>query len=169
MAFVIQRINKEVDRKLFDCGVKPLNDYFKKHSRQNDEKRIGSCFVALDSTGKPVGYYVYSMAQVLKSSLPLENTHGLPGYPIGAIRIGRLARDLSVRGQGLGDFLLKDCLQRIVSLSDNPDIPGFRFVVVDAKNQEANNFYQKFGFISFQDETNTLFLPLDTVKKAYGK
>jgi len=166
LTFKIHRINKTINRKSFDCGVKPLNEYFQKHARQNDEKGIGSCFVALDGNGAPVGYYVYSMAEVLKSSLPLEKARGIPGYPIGAIRIGRLARDTSVRGKGLGDLLLKDCLGRIASLSENPDIPGFRFIVVDAKDQHASNFYQKFGFIPFLDQANALFIPLETVKRA---
>lgn len=167
MSCEIQRINKTVNRKSFNCGVKALNEYFQKHARQNDEKGIGSCFVALDDNGTVVGYYVYSMAEILKSSLPLEKARGIPGYPVGAIRIGRLARDTSVRGKGFGNILLKDCLRRIVSLSGNPNIPGFRFIVVDAKDQHAINFYQKFGFIPFLDQANALFLPLETIKRAY--
>lgn len=155
-----------MDRDNFDCGEPDLNRYFKEHARQNDERGIALCLVCLDGDRKPIGFYTYAMAEIARASLPPQVAKGLPGYPVGAIRIGRLARDLSVRGKGLGEILLRDCLTRIAGLSDAPDVPAFKFVVVNAINRKAVEFYQAFGFVALQDSPNTLLLSRETINAA---
>ena len=166
MEIRVERISKGIDRATFDCGEPALNEYFAKHARQNDENQIASCFVMLNSANKAIGYYAYSMAQIARISLPLHQAKGIPGYPLGAIRIGRLARDNSVRGTGCGELLLKDCLKRIVGFAQKEDHPAFKFVIVDAKNDNAIQFYKKFGFTHFLDQPNSLLMALDTIEKA---
>ena len=38
-------------------------------------------------------------------------------------------------------------------------------VVVDAKDENAAEFYKKYGFIGFPTIANRLFLPIETIKK----
>lgn len=162
-------INDSMDRSTFDCEEEQLTTYLKHNARQNHDKRIATCMVCLDADNRIVGYYTFAMAEVAKKSLPLEVVKGIPGYPMGAIRIGRLARDYSVRGKGVGEVLLRDCLQRVVNhaLSKEAIIPAFRFILVDAKNDKAIQFYQKFGFVRLLDESNALVLPLATAIEAF--
>jgi hypothetical protein len=39
-------------------------------------------------------------------------------------------------------------------------------IVVDAKNDRAKAFYERYGFTAFVDAPYRLYLPLDTVLKA---
>lgn len=162
-------INDSMDRSTFECESEQLTSYLKHHARQNHDKRIATCMVCLDTDSRIVGYYTFAMAEIAKKSLPPQVAKGIPGYPIGAIRIGRLARDQSVRGKGVGEILLSDCLKRVVqqALSKEAVVPAFRFILVDAKNDKAIHFYQKFGFVRLLDESVAMVLPLATAIEAF--
>ena len=64
--------------------------------------------------------------------------------------------DRSVRGQGLGEFLLVDALRR--SLEVAQQIAAMA-VIVEAKDQRAEGFYRHFDFRPFQQTPLRLFLP----------
>lgn len=76
-------------------------------------------------------------------------------------RIGRLAVTTKAKGQGLGKFLLIEALQRIRKASMS--VAAYA-VIVDAKDVNAAKFYLHVGFIPFEDEPLTLFLPLSTLE-----
>jgi ribosomal protein S18 acetylase RimI-like enzyme len=80
-----------------------------------------------------------------------------------------LARDKILRDQGLGEILLQDCLRRIVrfALAQDPPVPAFRFILVDAKNDQVAKFYEKFGFMRLSDTKSALVLPLATAIEAF--
>ena len=48
----------------FDCGVDALNLYLTRFALKNDKLGIGKTFVALSESGKVVGYFTLSTAQV---------------------------------------------------------------------------------------------------------
>lgn len=146
----------------FDCGAEDLNTYLKRFAKKNDKLGIGRTYVLLDKT-RALGFYTVSMAQIEFKSLPKPSQGKLPRYPIPVVRIGRLAVDLSAQGQGLGEFLLMDALTRCLRVSE--EIAVFA-VVVDAKNDQAKDFYLKYGFIPLEDQELSLFLPLKTIEKA---
>lgn len=62
---------------------------------------------------------------------------------IPAVILARLALDRRLHGKGLGARLLVDALTRIVGASKEV---AFRLVVVDAIDEEAAAFYEKYGF-----------------------
>jgi hypothetical protein len=41
-------------------------------------------------------------------------------------------------------------------------------VVVDAKDEVANSFYRKYGFLELPDHPKRLFLPMKTVEQMFG-
>ena len=77
------------------------------------------------------------------------------------ILLGRLARDLSCRGQGLGELLLMDALLRCLWLSD--ESVGAMAVVVDPLDERAATFYARYGFIALPD-SGRMFLPMRTIR-----
>jgi ribosomal protein S18 acetylase RimI-like enzyme len=161
-------ISGSMDLKAFSCEEEALTTYLHRYALGNHKKGIATCIVCQNAEDRVVGFYAFSMAQVAKENLPPEAAKGIPNYPIGAIRIGRLARDVSVKRQGVGELLLKDGLRKIAALGRTTDgsVPAFRFVLVDAKNEIAAQFYEKFGFIRFVDKPGALVLPLATVAEA---
>ena len=139
----------------FDCGVEPLNRYFKELVTQDVSRKLASCFVATDlaagaSSGlssqlsniTPLGFYTLSSASVSMQDLPSALTKKLPRYPsVPAVRLGRLAVSVQAQGRGLGGVLLADALER----TQRSDIAAYA-MVVDAKDEAAAQFYEHFGF-----------------------
>src|SRR5262249_294469 len=147
-------------RRSFSCGVSPLDDYFKQFAKGNHLKNIGKTFVLLDTDGTVIGYYTTSMGGVDFLTLPLEYRMKLPKYPVPIARIARLGVDVKKQGQGWGEFLLVNALQRIRAASML--IAAFG-VVVDAKDDKAKAFYLRFGFTAFENNSLSLFLPTTSI------
>lgn len=112
--------------------------------------------VALDQTERIVGFYSLSAFSLTLDEVPRDLAGKLPRYDrIPAALIGRLARDLSVRGEGLGELLVADAIRRILSASR--ELAVFA-IVVDAKNDRASDFYQSMGFLPFPHHPERLFM-----------
>lgn len=147
-SFQIQSLNAaRHNRAGFDCGVEPLNDYLKTRAAQDMKRRAAGCWVlaAVDAPERILGYYTLSPEAVDLSALGSADpalAKKLPRYPrLGAVLLGRLAVDVSARGQGLGEFLLLDAMTRIL----RAEIPAV-LMVTDPKDDKAEAFYRKFGF-----------------------
>lgn len=74
--------------------------------------------------------------------------------------LGRLAVDRRYQGRGLGELMLADAIKRVLRASEALAVHA---LVVDAKNDGARSFYERYGFVAFVDTPNRLYLPLDTV------
>jgi len=95
--------------------------------------------------------------------LPPELAKPLQHYPVPAVLLGRLAVDRAYQGRRLGELLLLDAARRVVRASAAIAVYA---LVVDAKNEEARSFYERYGFRRFPDAPSRLFLTLDTFLKA---
>lgn len=161
--FEIHSLDSSFDRNQFNCGTEVLNKFLKNHARQNQDKGISRSFVAIeagDSKKRVLGFYSQSMAQVELSSFQEDIQRKLPKHPVPAARIGRLATDISMRGQGLGKLLVVDALQRVKTVSSHI---GVYAVIVDAKNQIAKDFYLKLGFVASHSDPMLLFYSVATI------
>jgi ribosomal protein S18 acetylase RimI-like enzyme len=109
------------------------------------------------------GYYTLSAYSVKLTDLPEDVRKRLPKYPdMPAALLGRLAVDAQFRGQGHGEHLLLDAMQKVLTASETL---GTLVLVVDAKDQQAAEFYQHFDFIPFPSQPLRLFLPLATIRR----
>ena len=158
----IQPFSKQIDRKGFDCGVEPLNRYFQTQASQEVKRKVCAIYTAVEKQSDEVGgFYTLSATSAQLKKIPESIQKKLPCYPeIPAFLIGRLAVSVICQGEGLGKFLLIDALVRSLHLSSEI---GASLVLVDAKEESAARFYQKFEF-QILDE-NRLFLPMTTISK----
>jgi len=158
---VIELLNSHHDRTRFECGVDSLNDYIKKQARQDMKRRISRVFVAteLDEPNIISGYYTLSSLSIELNKLPTSFAHKLPKHPVPAALIGRLAVSQEKQRRGIGQILLVDAIKRTLSVSIEMAI---YVLVVDAINNEAERFYEQFGFLRLSDNSSRLFLPLKT-------
>jgi hypothetical protein len=160
--FKIESLTKEHDRQSFNCGIESLDNYFKTQAGQDFRNKVAITFVLLKEN-IIAGYYTLSNTSIPLSDFPETVTKKLPRYPlIPATLIGRLARDLRFKKDGIGEVLLVDALKRSLTLSQQ--IASFA-VVVDAENDAARRFYLKHKFISFAHRTDKLYLPMATIAK----
>jgi GNAT superfamily N-acetyltransferase len=159
----VEALGPQHDRTSFDCGVEPLDRYFRTQSGQDARNNIAAPFVLVLPDGSIGGYYTLSATSVRLAELPAEVTRRLPRYPlVPATLLGRLAVDRRHRGEGNGRFLLADALFRIV----RSEIASFA-VVVDAKDDAARRFYERESFLPFPDQPMKLFRPRADIAKLF--
>ena len=154
------------DRRSFNCGVPPLDRYFHVQAGQDQRRHIAVCFVLPDAERSRVaGYYTLSAFSVAGKSLPDPLQKKLPKYgQVPCTLLGRLAVDREYRGLGLGRHLLVDALRR--ALTQAAQVASWA-VIVDAKNDDARRFYERYGFTAFSKAPQRLFLPMTTIVEAF--
>ncbi|NUS20756.1 MAG: GNAT family N-acetyltransferase [Mesorhizobium sp.] len=162
----IEPLSRSHDRTAFNCGVPALDRYFREQASQDIKRRVGNCFVAVDSNiGAIAGYYTLAASSVPVASLPEDQTNRLPRYPLlPAILIGRLAVDIHYQGQRVGSVLLANALRRSAEAA-----PASFALIVDAKDDGAAAFYRKHGFTPFRSRPLSLFLPIATALKLFSQ
>lgn len=158
----IELLARDHERQPFDCGQASLNDFLKKHARQNAEKDVSRTYVlTLPPSPRVFGCYTICSGALRWEDLPTEAAKGLPKYPVPVVILARLAVDISQQGKRLGGDLLIDALRRIQRLAGEV---GICAVVVDAIDERALNFYLKFGFQPLLDDELHLFMLLKTIR-----
>ena len=160
MALAIQELDaRRHDRTGFDCGVEVLNRNLKNLATQHRANGIATTFVLVDieRPAQILGYYALSAATIELERLTDADRKGLPDYPIPAVRIGRLAGSVSVRGQGVGELLLQNAIKRVLQARRTL---GVYAVVVEAKDAKAEAFFRKYGFRLCDSRSRQMYLPL---------
>lgn len=164
MPITFEPLAKRHDRVQFRCGDAALDEWLQKRAGQDERRNVARVFVAVDDASQIVGFYSLSAFTLSLDEIPGDMAAKLPRYDhIPAALIGRLARHEQVRGQGIGEILIADALQRIVNVAQ--DLAVFA-IVVEAKNRAASDFYQSFGFIPFPLHASRLFMLTSTAASA---
>ena len=160
MAFRLEILRAEHDRKAFSCGVEPLDRYFREQATQDIRRRVSACYVAIDEATLAIaGYYTLAAGGVPLVEMPAQLAKRLPRYAsVPVVRMGRLAVDQHYRGKKLGAALLWDAVLR----ATRSEIASFA-LVVDAKDASAADFYRHHGFVALDDEQRRWLLPLANV------
>jgi ribosomal protein S18 acetylase RimI-like enzyme len=162
-SLVIEPLGSHHDRMAFSCGEPALDSYIQRQASQDVRRRVAQVFVAIaEAPEKIAGYYSLSAASFEKDELPPTLAKRLPHYPVPAAVLGRLAVDRAQQGRGMGELLLLDAIRRTVRAGAAIAVYA---IVVDAKNERAQAFYERYGFRTFATEARRLFLPLATFEK----
>jgi GNAT superfamily N-acetyltransferase len=163
----IEPLGKQHDRAKFSSGQADIDDWFRRRASQDERRDIARVFVALDDELGIVGFYSLSSYSLALDDLPADMARKLPRYDaIPAARIGRLARDGRVRGQGVGELLLADAVRRILGAARSVAVFA---IVVDAKDDRAAAFYRRFGFQPFPLQPSRVFLLTSTALAALDR
>jgi GNAT superfamily N-acetyltransferase len=153
-------------RDAFSCGEEALDRYLKQQARQDMDSGAALPFVLIAS-GCIAGYYTLSAYCIRADDIPQEQMKKLrlPRYNvIGATLLGRLAVDLTVQGTGIGELLLLDAMKK--ALDGSRTIAASTGLVVEAKNDNAQRFYARYGFFApFPDTPKRLFMRMETIAK----
>ena len=144
------------DRLKFDCGRQELNDWLRQVARQHQDKGLSKTFVATveEMPDRICGYYALTLVELENRHLPQAWRKKLPRR-IPGVRLGRLAVDRQYQGKGLGKLLLVDDLGRARRIYREAGGIG---LFVDAIDEQAAVYYQRFGFAASPDNPLLLFL-----------
>jgi len=152
--------NDQVDA--FDCGQQDLNGYLKRHAWNSQRANGAQTYVACAGSAI-AGYYTLCVGSVDYGDAPERVAKGLAKHPVPVMILARLAVGNDFKGKGLGTALLKDALLRTLQAAD---IAGIRAVIVHAKDEEAKQWYLRFGFTPGPITTMQLFLLLKDIQHA---
>lgn len=132
---------------------------------QDIKKSLAACFVIVDETNHILGYYTLSNDSLDRNEIPEEHQKKVPpNYNVPVTLLGRLARDISARGTGIGEHLLLDALNRSYNISIKGI--GSMAVIVDPINENAIKFYSKYGFTLLPD-SGKMFLSMKTISQLF--
>lgn len=138
----IRRLRPSDDRSRFRSGDPDLDRFFGAYAGQNQFRHhVGVTYVA-DEGDEVLGYLTVAPGGIEIDELPVAARRGLPRYPLPVLRLARLAVDSRVRGQGLGEQLLRFALGLTLAMAEDYGCVG---IVVDAK-PGAEPFYRRYGF-----------------------
>jgi predicted N-acetyltransferase YhbS len=138
----------------FDCRKPPLNEFLQNHALLAQRANTARSYVALRGI-RVVGYYSLTSASIEAGSAAGRITKGTGRYRVvPATLLARLAVDRSEAGRGLGKALLR--AQEIVAS---------RVLLVHAIDDDARQFYARFGFDASSVDKYHLYLLTKDIKK----
>ena len=166
MNHLTEILNSGHKKNEFSCGKEMLDNYLHRQANQDIKRKLSACFVINDQeTNLLKGYYTLANNSIPQETIPKKFQKKLPkSYSsIPTTLLGRLAIDNRFQGKGVGKLLLIDALKRSYEISKN--IGSFA-VVVDPLDEDAENFYYKYGFIKLPD-SGKMFLPMNMIKELF--
>lgn len=165
VTFTVEPLAKHHKRTDFSCGAEPLDLYLKNQASQDAKRGFAAPMVAVTIDTIVIAYYTLSAFKIDLPDLTEDERKKLPKYPdVPATLLGRLAVDEKYRGLGIGADMLAHALTR--SYEQSSKIASYA-IIVDAKDEAAISFYQHFGFTSFPDRRDRLYLPMKQVAKLF--
>lgn len=128
----------------FDCGRPSMNDWFRRHAKQNQEAGVSRTTVFIDSeSGRIAGYVTLAAGQIEREYLPKAARRNRP-EAIPVILLGQLAVDQQFQRRGVARQLLFYALKTCFILSK--DIGCFG-VITHPLDEEVRAFYRRYGFV----------------------
>lgn len=161
MSLQIELLTKKHRRAEFSCGDDALDAYLQRTARQHIDKGISRTFVLIESEFPEaiLAFMTLTVSEVVANELPDQFVKKYPNK-IPAAKLARLAVSTNMQRQGFGELMLVDAMQKTLLVAQNLGIAG---LFVDAKHEQAKQYYSQFGFLSLPDKLDNLFLPIKTI------
>ena len=143
----------------FNSGQTTLDDWLHHYAGQSRRGNTAAVWVITDTDNMVVCYASLAMTSVDRSASPKLLSKGAPAQ-IPALLIGRLATDTRATRLGLGTEMIRHILATAAELNIKA---ACRAVIVNALNDDALNWWQRFGFEPFNaDDADSMDLYLLT-------
>ena len=140
--------------------------YLQTQAHAESVSNVSKTFLLITSDHKQVlGFFSIAMSSIQRNVI---RAHGMPYMTVPAALIGRLGRSLNHVGCGIGELLLFESFKNVVSIAQ---YIGVKVILTDAKDTNAQDFYQSYGFKPVRQQATgvfpfKLYLSLDTAKEA---
>ena len=156
----IYKLDENEDVKSFDCGDADLNDFILNDARlyRKEKLAVTYTYMSKKDSNVVIAFFCLSNDRISladfesktkynKFSKRFANPKRLKSYP--AVKIGRFAVSLQMRGNNVGSILL-DFIKNYFVIDNKT---GCRFITVDAY-ASAVPFYIKNGFVPLNEDDN---------------
>jgi GNAT superfamily N-acetyltransferase len=168
--FLTTPLESHHDRAAFSCGKPSLDNYLRDRAVPDAKGLATITFVLLDPADQRTiqGYYSLSSTSVEFDAVPSSVAKKLRisrHRAMSATLIGRLAVSTKMQGRRLGEALLFDALKRAYFAAQQV---GSALIIVHALDQDAERFYERYGFIRFADVSRGLYIATATIAPSIG-
>ena len=149
----------------FECGVASLDRWLTDYARQANAAGSARTYVVRDGKQgeRVVGFYSLAAGSVDREEAIARAIKGMPRQALPAVLLARLGVDATMRDRGLGAWLLRDAMARVLGASTEL---GVRVMLVHAISAEAQAFYERFGFERSPSDPLNLQIPIKDVAKS---
>lgn len=158
-------ITPEMNLKKFNSGKPLLDDWLKNQALQAMYGNTANTFVVQDDQDEVAGYYSIATGGVDRNEVTDRIRKGTGNYPIPVLLLARLAVDKRYQGRGIGAGLLKDVVIRGVEISTTA---AFRAILTHPIDEDAANFYRKFGFVNSPVSPKQMMILLKDARKSFA-
>lgn len=148
----------------FHCGVEELDRWLIARALRNEADGISRTFVSC--AGKyVVAYYSLAATSVSHAVATGKARRNAPD-PVPAALLARLAVHTDWQRQKLGIGLLQDAVLRVSRAAEHV---GIRVMLVHAISDDAERFYERFGFRRSPTLSRTLMITVEELQRMIAK
>lgn len=152
-----EKIEKRHKLANFDCGKDSLNSFLRKRAFENAKNHATATYVVCYKGANHVaGYFSLATGAVIRGQAPKAMQRNMPN-DIPVVVLARLAVDIQAQGQGLGEELLAEAIERALNAAEHVAV---RALLVHALDEDAARFYKNHGFIEMPHDPMILMLSL---------
>jgi GNAT superfamily N-acetyltransferase len=158
------RLSSDDDIGEFRSGDDGVDSWLRDQARDADASGTARTYVVKDGV-KVVAYYCLSNAVIRREELASAKARrGMPAE-VPAILLGQLGVDIHYQRHGLGRYLLRDAIGRVLHASE---ISGIAVMHLHTGSDAARDYYLQLGlgFLESRSNPGTLYLPIATIRKA---
>lgn len=153
-----ERLRPEHPTSGFVSGNDDLDTWLRDAAETADRAGTARVYVWLDDARDLIGYIAVVPHNIRRVDVPAGIGRGAPDSIPGFL-LARLALSERLHGQGLGGELLAGALDMILAAIR---VGGGRVIIVDAIDERARGFYERFGFTSIPDNPSRLIMKAST-------
>jgi len=160
------------DRDSFNCVEAELNEFIRTKAAKHMDIGISRtmllpALVPLPNGKYPIcAFYTIAPSSIGRETLPEKLVKKLPHYPVPVLLLAQLAVHSEYQGQGLGKITLIKALEHLWEI--NSHMRAYA-VIVDCLNENARQFYLKYGFevLCSYNGRIRMFLPMNIVGQLF--
>lgn len=160
MTYAVEPLDEHHNLTSFNCGNSELDTWLRDHAR-NATGHGTRTYIVVDNE-EVVGYFAIAPHTIDRDTLTKRTARGAPRH-IPAILLAKLALAEHLHGQRLGSELLIVALETIIEAARRA---GGKFVVVDAIDDQAVDFYTHHEFEPMPTNPHRLTRKLSTIATA---
>lgn len=152
-------------RNTFECGRRPVDNWYKNKAKKCVDRAEFRVFEALGERDRVVGYYALQIGNESMDALantPDDYTKNYTAFP--AVHLAFLGVQQTLQRHGIGTALLSDVLDKVYQVSE---LAGLYALTLQSLDADSTAFYRSIGFAAYSDHPTApkMLMPIRTVRE----